>query len=72
MRFIPQHIGMYDYIYLPVNQIIEIIRKEMNWSDTSSSFEHLDCELHDIPFYKDTLRIPNITKHTFYRSGMIR
>lgn len=72
MRIIPQHIGMYDYIYKPFPEIIEIIKKEMNWSDHSGSVEHLDCELHDIPFYKDTLRIPNITKYTFHSSGLIR
>jgi len=72
MRFIPQHIGMYDYIYKPFPEIIEIIKKEMRWSDHSGSIEHLDCELHDIPFYKDTLRIPYITKHTFHSSGLIR
>jgi len=72
MRIIPQHIGMYDYIYKPFPEIIEIIKKEMNWSDHSGSVEHLDCELHDIPFFKDTLRIPNITKYTFHSSGLIR
>lgn len=72
MRFIPQHIGMYDYIYLPFTEIIEIIKKEMGWSDGSGSVEHLDCELHDVPFFKDTLKIPNITKNTFHRSGLIR
>ncbi len=72
MRIIPQHIGMYDYIYKPFPEIIEIIKREMNWSDQSGSIEHLDCELHDIPFYKDTLRIPNITKCTFHSSGLIR
>jgi len=72
MRFIPQHIGLYDYIYLPFTRIVEIIKKEMKWSDASGSPEHLDCELHDVPFYKDTLRIPNITQYTFYRSGLIR
>jgi len=44
----------------------------MRWSDAEGSVEHLDCELHDAPFYKDTLRIPNITKDTFHRSGLIR
>lgn len=72
MRFIPQHIGMYDYIYLPFNEIIDILKREMNWSDASGSVEHLDCHLHDIPFYKDTLRIPHITKYTFHSSGLIR
>jgi len=72
MRFIPQHLGMYDYIYKPFTEIIEIIKKEMKWSDHAGSVEHLDCELHDIPFFKDTLRIPNITKYTFHSSGLIR
>lgn len=72
MRFLPQHIGIYDYIYLPFNEIIDIIKKEMKWSDASGSVEHLDCQLHDIPFYKDTLRIPHITKYTFHSSGLIR
>jgi hypothetical protein len=72
MRFVPQHIGMYDYIYLPFTEIIEIIKREMGWKDNSGTVEHLDCELHDVPFYKDTLRIPNITKNTFHRSGLIR
>jgi hypothetical protein len=72
MRFIPQHIGMYDYIYKPFPEIIEIIKREMKWKDASGSVEHLDCELHDIPFYKDTLRIANITHETFHRSALIR
>lgn len=72
MRFIPQHIGIYDYIYLPFHEIIEILRKEMNWSDSKGSIEHLDCDLHDVPFYKDTLRVPYITKYTFHSSGLIR
>jgi hypothetical protein len=72
MRFIPQHIGMYDYIYKPFPEIVEIIKKEMKWADTSGSVEHLDCELHNVPFFKDTLRISNITKYTFYSSGLIR
>jgi tRNA(Ile)-lysidine synthase TilS/MesJ len=72
MRFIPQHIGMYDYIYLPFNEIIDILKKEMKWNDASGSIEHLDCHLHDVPFFKDTIRIQNITKNTFHRSGLIR
>jgi len=72
MRFVPQHVLMYDYIYLPYTEIIKIIREKMGWSDSFGSVEHLDCELHDIPFFKDTLKIPDITKNTFYVSGLIR
>jgi hypothetical protein len=72
MRFIPQHIGMYDYIYRPFPEIVEILKKEMLWSDNKGTMEHLDCDMHDVPFFKDTLRIPGITKYTFYNSGLIR
>ncbi|MBE0674769.1 MAG: hypothetical protein IH591_08920 [Bacteroidales bacterium] len=72
MRFIPQHIGLYDYIYKPFPEVVEIIRSEMGWSDFSGTVEHLDCELHDIPFYNDTLRVEGITRGTFHRSGLIR
>ena len=72
IKFIPQHIGLYDYIYKPYPEIIKILKEEMNWSDEAGSVEHLDCELHDIPFFRDTLRVPNITPYTFYYSGLIR
>jgi hypothetical protein len=72
MRFIPQHIGMYDYVYLPFTEIVDILKREMKWSDNTGSVEHLDCYLHDILFFRETLRIPNITKYTFHSSGLIR
>lgn len=72
MRYAPQHIGMYDYIYLPFTEIIEIIKKEMGWSDFGGTAEHLDCELHDVPFFKNTLIVPDITKSTLHNSGLLR
>ncbi len=72
MRFIPQYIGLYDYIYLPFTEVVEILKNEMKWKDASGSLEHLDCELHDVPFYQNTLRIDNISKSTFHSSGLIR
>jgi hypothetical protein len=72
MRFVPQHIGMYDYVYLPYPEIVDIIKREMNWDDGSGKVEHLDCELHNVPFYMNTLKIPNISKETFHLSGLIR
>ena len=72
MRFMPQHIGIYDYIYKPFPEIIDIIKTKMHWNDGGGTSEHLDCRMHDVPFYHDTLRIPNITKYTFYNSGLIR
>lgn len=72
MRFFPQSIGMYDYIYKPYSEIIEIIGKEMGWQKPEDTFEHFDCALHSIPFYKDTLKIEGITPHTLHNSGLIR
>jgi hypothetical protein len=72
MRFMPQHIGMYDYIYLPYTEIIPIIKTEMGWNDYDGVAEHLDCDLHDIPFYRNTLIVPGITKSTFHNSGLLR
>lgn len=72
MRYVSQQILLYDYLYKPYPEIIDIIKKEMNWNDGEGKIEHLDCELHDIPFFINTLRIPNITKETFHASGLIR
>lgn len=72
MRFVPQHINLYDYIYKPYPEIVELIKEQMGWSDASKSIEHLDCELHNIPFYNHTLKIKNVSKGTFHRSGLIR
>jgi hypothetical protein len=72
MKFVPQHIGMYDYIYLPYTQIIPLIIKEMGWSDFGAAAEHLDCELHDVPLFKNTLLVPDITKSTLHNSGLLR
>jgi len=63
---------MYDYVYLPVNEIIEIIKSEMGWSDFGGTAEHLDCDLHNVPMYKNTIVIPNITPSTFHNSGLLR
>lgn len=72
MKFVPQHIGLYDYLYLPVQEIINILKQEMGWSDFGGTAEHLDCELHDVPFYKNTLLISDITPSTFHNSGLLR
>lgn len=72
MRFVPQHIGIYDYLYLPFTEVIQIISNEMGWSDFGGTAEHLDCNMHDVPFFKNTLLVPNITKSTLHNSGLLR
>ncbi|MBN2001660.1 hypothetical protein JW935_29230 [candidate division KSB1 bacterium] len=72
LRYIPQHILLYDYFYKPYPEIVEILKRDMGWNDYENSVEHLDCELRDIQFFLNTLKIPNITKYTFHNSGLIR
>lgn len=72
MRFCPQHLRFYDYIYTPYNEIVSIIEKEMGWTDSGGKIEHLDCVFHDIPLYMHTLNIPGITPETCRNSALIR
>ena len=55
MRFSTQYVGMYDYYYKPYPEIVKILETEMGWSRVHNSVEHLDCDLHGIPFYIQTL-----------------
>ncbi|MBN1932420.1 MAG: hypothetical protein JW786_12520 [Desulfobacterales bacterium] len=72
MRYFPQSIGVYDYIYKPYNEIMEIIQDEVGWKRPEDTHEHFDCLLHSIPFYRDTLKIGGITPRTFHNCGLIR
>ncbi|MBN2285929.1 MAG: hypothetical protein JXI43_05735 [Tissierellales bacterium] len=72
MNFSPQAINLYDYIYKPYPEIINIIKNEMDWNSQADSFEHLDCHLHEIPFYIDTKLVDGITTETFHNSALIR
>ena len=72
MRFSTQYVGMYDYIYKPYPEIVKILEDEMGWRSAHDSVEHLDCDLHGIPFYIQTLVIPGITSETLRNSALIR
>lgn len=72
MRFIPQAINLYDYIYKPYPEVISLLKTEMGWKSYEDSFEHLDCRLHEIPFYIDTKLVEGITTETFHNSALIR
>jgi hypothetical protein len=72
MRYVPQHVGLYDYIYLPYTEIVEILKSEMGWNDVEGTVEHLDCSLHGISDYIKRNKIENTTEKTFYNSGLIR
>ena len=72
MRYVTQHIGLYDYLYTPRNEVYRIIKDKMGWEKSVDTFEHMDCQLHEIPFYIQTLKIPELTTETLYNSGLIR
>ena len=68
-----QHmIGLYDYIYIPFDEIQDTLKKEMGWEKSEDKSEHMDCTIHDIAFYIHTLKFPELTNTTFYHSGLIR
>jgi len=72
MKFFPQAINLYDYFYKPYPEIIDILKKEMGWKSHKDTFEHLDCRLHEIPFYIDTCMVKGISRETFHNSALIR
>lgn len=72
MGFLPQAVNLYDYFYKPYPEIIALLKKEMGWSPQDDSFEHLDCSLHEIPFYIDTRMVEGITTETFHNSALVR
>ena len=68
-----QHqVHLYDYIYTPVDRIINILSKEMGWKKPVDETEHIDCTLQGIYSYGLSLKFPEITATTFHHIGKIR
>ena len=65
-------IGIYDYVSPRLDQIRQTLEKEMGWDNPTDKPEHMDCLLHELPFYIYTLKFPELTPSTFYHSGLIR
>lgn len=65
-------IALYDYIDANYDEIYNTIKQEMGWKKPVDQFEHMDCILHEIPFYIHTLKFPELTTDTLYYSGLIR
>lgn len=72
MNFFPQAINLYDYIYKPYPEVIALLKREMGWKSPENSFEHLDCRLHEIPFFIDTRLVEGITSETCHNSALVR
>jgi len=67
-----KHIGIFDYIDISLDEVCNILKKEMGWASPTEEIEHMDCVLHEIPFYIHTLKFPELTTTTCYHSGLIR
>lgn len=65
-------IDLYDYIEPSFNDIKGTIEKEMGWQSPATEFEHMDCLLHEIPQYIQTIRFPELSTVTLYHSNLIR
>jgi hypothetical protein len=66
------YMNIYDYIDASFGSIRETLEREMDWKSPEGSFEHMDCQLHDIPTYIHTLKFPELTPTTLYNSHQVR
>lgn len=66
------YIALYDYFEPSYDEIRSIIVQELGWKNPDEAFEHMDCLLHDISLYIQTIRFPELTKKTLYHSNLIR
>ena len=66
------YMNIYDYIDASFDEIQATLEREMNWSCPPDDFEHMDCLLHDIPSYIQTVRFPQLTPKTMYHSNLVR
>jgi len=65
-------IGIYDYLAPSYDEIYRTIEREMGWHRPTDKAEHMDCMVHELPFYMHTLKFPELTPSTIYHSGLIR
>lgn len=68
----PMNIALFDYLDIDPEQVYQTLRGEMGWANPPGQLEHMDCTLHELPFYIHTKKFPELTRHTFYRSGLVR
>lgn len=69
---LPAAVGIFDYLDVAPDRLRQILEQEMGWTSPSDRIEHMDCLLHEMPFYMHIRKFPQLTPHTFYRSGMVR
>jgi hypothetical protein len=66
------YVGPYDYMDVSPVEVCGTIRREMGWKSPPEELEHIDCALHELPFYIHTRKFPALSMHTFYRSSLVR
>lgn len=72
IRVGPRSIGIYDYLEFSSEDIMEALKTEMGWESPDDKVEHMDCYVHELPFYIHSQKFPALTPHTFYRSHLVR
>jgi hypothetical protein len=65
-------IRLFDHLDVSPGEMYEVLRQEMGWENPVDKLEHMDCALHELPLYIHTRKFPELSMHTFYRSGRIR
>jgi hypothetical protein len=66
------YVNIYDYIDASFDKIRQTLEDEMGWKSPEGSFEHMDCQLHDIPAFIHIVKFPELTPTTLYNSHQIR
>lgn len=70
---VPHTFSFHDYFDIPREEIFSTISREMNWVAPSNTMEHMDCLIHEVPFYMMKLKFPQfITKKTAFLAGQVR
>lgn len=68
---VPRAICFHDYFDVPRDELYDTIRREMSWTAPDDP-EHMDCIIHELPFYVHGLKFPELTKKTLFLAGQVR
>jgi len=69
---VPRIISIHDYFDVSREELYDTIRREMNWTAPEEETEHMDCLIHEVPFYMHKLKFPELTKKTAFLAGQVR
>ncbi len=67
----PRIMCFHDYFDVSREELYDTIKREMNWTATDDP-EHMDCLIHEVPFYVHGLKFPELTKKTAFLAGQVR